>query len=230
MRAIRMQVGETDGPRRCDDPKGPGGQAPKEFEVSLQERAEAADFGVRREVEEYRATVQIDPNREFLEKGATDTCRWLADAGGRQAIRLDSRQRGEGLLFVGRKPDELRVREHSVKEHQTMDDTGGREWSAMATVGLSDRPIQGLAMHLVDASAIVSTRERACVPAPNELCEELARLLSVDDAGKGGVLTLQTHTRVQHDGHQETRLTPRESEVGDSLNALCKLHQNTSEA
>ena len=46
-----------------------------------------------------------------------------------------------------------------------------------------------------------------------------------DDAGERGVLALQTHAGMQHDGHQEARLAPRESEVGDGLNAVFELHQ-----
>src|SRR5260370_8554090 len=95
--------------------------------------------------------------------------------------------------------------------------------------GLSDRAVQGLTVHLVDAPAIVSTRERACVPAPDELREELARLLSVDDVRECGVLALQTDAGMQHDGHQEARLAPRESEVGDGLDAVVELHQNIPE-
>ena len=85
-------------------------------------------------------------------------------------------------------------------------------------------------MHLVHASAIVFAAERARVSALDELREKLARLLSVDDAGERGVLALQTHAGMQHDGHQEARLAPREPEVGDGLNAVFELHQNISEA
>jgi hypothetical protein len=50
------------------------------------------------------------------------------------------------------------------------------------------------------------------------------------DASERGVLALQTHARMQHDGHQEARLAPRESEVGDGLDAVFELHQNILEA
>src|SRR5438445_3129848 len=100
----------------------------------------------------------------------------------------------------------------------------------MPAVGLSDGAIQRLAMHLVDVSAIVFTAERSHVSVPDELREKLARLLSVDDAGERGVLALQTHAGMQHDGHQKTRLATRESEVGDGLDAIFELHQNILEA
>ena len=121
-----MLLAEADRPRWRDDSKGPRGQAPKDIEVPLQERAEAANFGVGRELEKYRSTVQIDPNRELLERRATHARRRLANAGGRQPIGFDPRQRREvnGLLVVSCEPDELRVREHGVEQHQTVDDAG----------------------------------------------------------------------------------------------------------
>jgi hypothetical protein len=72
----------------------------------------------------------------------------------------------------------------------------------------------------------VFTAERSRVSALDELGEKLARFLSVDDTGERGVLALQTHAGMQHDGRQEARLPPCESEVGDGLDAAFELHQN----
>ena len=226
----RMQLAEADRRGRRDDPKCPRRQAPQQLEVPLKERAEAANLGIGCVVEEDRATVQVDADWKLLERHVPGGCR-RADADMRQAIGF-SRQRRQvhGLLGVGREPDELRVGEHGVEAHQTMDDAGWREWSAVPAVGLADGAIERLVVDLVDTSAVVSTPVRGRVSEPDELREKLACRLTVDDARERGVLALQTDAGVPHDGHQEARLALREAEVGDSLDAGVERHQMNSSA
>src|SRR6516225_10084368 len=100
----------------------------------------------------------------------------------------------------------------------------------MSTVGLADGPVESLVVHVVDASAVVTTAVRGRKSAADELREKLARLLTVDDAGERAVLPEQTDPGVLHHEHEKARLAFSESECGDGRDTVLRLHQNTSSA
>src|SRR5262249_56752262 len=100
----------------------------------------------------------------------------------------------------------------------------------MSTVGLADGSIEGLVMNVIDAPAVVTTRVRRRKSPADELREELARLLAVDDAGERAVLPEQTHPGVLHHEHEKARLAFSESEFDDGRDTVLRLHQNTSSA
>src|SRR6516225_9446656 len=100
----------------------------------------------------------------------------------------------------------------------------------MSTVGLADGPIEGLVVHVVDASTVVTTGVRRRKSPADELREKHACLLPVDDAGEGTVLPEQTYPRVLHHEYEKAPLALRESESDDSCDTLLRIHQNTSSA
>src|SRR5581483_6230605 len=93
-----------------------------------------------------------------------------------------------------------------------------------------DGPVEGLVVDVLDASAVVPTGVRRRKFAANELREELACLLAVDDAGERGVLPEKTDAGVLHHKHEKARLALGESESGDRGDTVLRLHQNTSSA
>src|SRR4051812_48991047 len=100
----------------------------------------------------------------------------------------------------------------------------------MAAVGFADGSVQGLMVHVVDVSAVVTTGVRSRKPTADQLREKVARLLPMDDAGEGGVLPEQTHARVLHHEHEKTRLAVSESEFDDGRDTVLGLHHNMSSA
>src|SRR5437867_342161 len=100
----------------------------------------------------------------------------------------------------------------------------------MSAVGLADGPVERLVVHVVDASAFVTTGVRRRKSAADELREKLARLLAMDDAGKRGVLPKKTHTGVLHHEHEKARLALSESKCDDGRDTVLRLHQNISSA
>jgi hypothetical protein len=62
-------------------------------------------------------------------------------------------------------------------------------------------------VNVVEARAIVPTLVRRGVPTADELVEKGARLLAVDDACEGRILSQQADAGVPHHHYQETRLT-----------------------
>src|SRR5215218_7331003 len=75
------------------------------------------------------------------------------------------------------------------------------------------------------AQSYVETHPRALEPG-----EELARLLSEHDAGKGRELAHDADAGVTGDQHKEARLALGEAFLHDGLNGIVKVHRSNSSA
>ena len=109
---------------------------------------------------------------------------------------------------------------HGIEHHQPFYGAGERNGFTVAVVRLSNRGIEGLAVHVVD----VRSPMRRGVRRGKFLChqggEEVVVLLTVDDASVDAVLATDADAGVQHDGHQEARLAVGEALLRDGVDAL----------
>ena len=97
-------------------------------------------------------------------------------------------------------------------------DTG----ATIAARGLADDVIQRLVMDVIEPRAVVDAVDGTRVATPDELVEEGVALRPVRDAGEARVLTRDADAGVPHDEHEEARLTLREAEFDDGLNAFVR--------
>src|SRR5712692_10316195 len=98
----------------------------------------------------------------------------------------------------------------------------------MAAVGLGDGSVEGLVVHVVDVSAVVTTGVRRRKSAADQLGEKVARLLPMDDTGDRRVLAEQADAGVEHHQHQKARLALGESDLHDGGDTSGLSHNNSS--
>ena len=97
-------------------------------------------------------------------------------------------------------------------------------------VRLADRVVQLACVDVVDAGLVVPARVGRRVALGQRVLEEVVHLLAANDAGKRAVLAPKTDARMQHHGHQETRLTLGETQRRDRAHALGEGHPRNSSA
>lgn len=174
-----------------DQSERPGGEHLEQCGVTTKKRSEVVSPGWQHQVRKDDATVCGDSDGKPVWKRVLGRRRAVARGQPREFVdgHRAGRLREIGNLFSGgREPAELRVGEHAVEHHQALRDTGRGDRPAIPTVRFVDGSVQREMMHVIEPAAIVSARVGRSVPAADELVEEHACLLSVDDAGERRVL------------------------------------------
>ncbi len=91
-------------------------------------------------------------------------------------------------------------------------------------VVLLQRGIDRMGEEVIDVSSIATVREAAGVVPRDELIEEVAHVLAVLHASKGGVLTTDAVAAVQGHGRDKRRLAPGKTERDEGLHTFCGCH------
>src|SRR5438552_6522356 len=111
------------------------------------------------------------------------------------------------LVGLRAQPDTRTVVEHGVQQHQAFRVPAWRGPLAIPVVPLPDRRVQRLVVHVEHPAAMDGADvDRRRESLSDELPDEVVRLLSMRDAGKGAVLALDEHARVDHHRHEKARL------------------------
>lgn len=131
-----------------DDPNGPRRQRRQQASVVLKKPVKIIEWATQNDVNEDPASGQIDADRHPLARG-TDGPRTTSAS--RQAcsfIGPDFTQRRQvNLSFVlRRQPHNRGAGEQSIEQDQVVDDASCRQWSAMPAIGLTNRPVERLAL------------------------------------------------------------------------------------
>jgi hypothetical protein len=130
-------------------------------------------------------------------------------------------------LVTGRtKPGRGRLVEHRIEEHYALDHPPRCSGLSESTVRLADGCPERLVVDMKHPSAMKLARRNRCRKSSlDERLDEVGTLLTVDDACKCAVLTLDEDARMQQHVHEESSLALREAERCDRAYTLgvCQL-------
>ena len=131
----------------------------------------------------------------------------------RQFIAIDSRMKEVVKCVIFSRSvashDMFRCRQHSVKQHQSLDGPANRRGPPEPAPGSPIALYRASPMQVENAGAAVGASIRRGEAAIDQGFEEVVRLLAVPDTGERAVMSIHTDPRVQCHRSEEPTLTLR---------------------
>jgi hypothetical protein len=131
------------------------------------------------------------------------------------------RQVKEGALVgFGTQPPAASIAQHCIENHHPLDHPAHRAKTTIAIVRLANRFVQRFVVDVIQASTPDGPRlDGSRQSSGHQAGHELPAVLAAYRVGEVAVLPLQKTAGVDHDGHEELALSPRQAVIAQSGHA-----------